>query len=91
MPAPTANDLSVQQRMAVRTIKENMEARRTWSENVDGRTLRALARKGVVALAPDGSMLGIQNPVFNNLHRQIMSSGDGPEYLKAMLRFPGGR
>jgi len=68
-------NLTTTQRMAIRQINDQNEL-----ETINKRTMNSLVKRGLVT---DGSL----TPAGKRAHQRIMSTGNGPEGLKAMFRF----
>ena len=71
-----SNELSTAMRIAIRAIADGDP------KGIHGRTMKSLRDRGIVRNdPPELTTYG------NRLHGEIMSSGDGPEDLKARLTF----
>lgn len=71
--------LSVTQRETIRRIADNPNS----VDSVHQRTYDSLAKRGIIH-AGSGQLTAYGRRV----HKSIMASGDGPEALKELLRFP---
>jgi hypothetical protein len=69
--------LSVEQRVAIRAIADGL------GNTVHPRTASSLYKRGLMTRCPEVALTAAGRRV----HERIMSTGDGPEQLKAMLSF----
>lgn len=81
--------LSTTQRIAVRALADQ-ETTPLGETNVQHRTLVSLRQRGIARYVEAERRWELTRH-GQSWHEHIMESGDGPEHLKAMLRFGGGR